>query len=89
MLPLLSDIAPRMEWPSFKSVSTTKGFPALDAPASAFQLEHVQEVYLALAHRQPRVARLLDPTTVRTKKEVSAFIANAMTALHPRVGVDT
>jgi len=52
-------------------------------------LEHVQEVYLALAHRQPRVARLLDPTTVRTKKDVSAFIANAMTALHPRVGADT
>jgi phospholipase C len=89
MLPLLADIAPRMEWPSFKSASAITGSPALDGPASSFQLEHVQEVYLALAHRQPRVARLLDPTTVRTKKEVSAFIANAMTALHPRVGADT
>jgi hypothetical protein len=49
----------------------------------------VQEVYLALAHRQPRVARVLDPTTVKTKRDVSAFIAKAMAVLHPRLGADT
>ncbi|HYS92918.1 MAG TPA: alkaline phosphatase family protein, partial [Candidatus Acidoferrales bacterium] len=88
MLPLLADIAPRMDWPGLKSVSTGKGSPALDSPASSFQLEHVQEVYQALAHGQPRLARSLDPSAVRTKKEVSAFIANAMAALHPRPGAD-
>jgi len=89
MLPLLADIAPRMEWPSFKSAPTGKASPALGAPASAFQLQHVHEVYVALAHRQPRIARLLDPTTVRTKREVSAFIGKAMAALHPRLDADT
>jgi hypothetical protein len=88
MLPLLSDIAPRMDWPSFKSAHTFRGSPASDGPASSFQLEHTREVYQALAHRQPRLARSLDPSAVRTKKEVSAFIANAMAALHPRLGAD-
>jgi phospholipase C len=88
MLPLLADIAPRMEWPGFMGTPAAKASPALGAPASSFQLEHMQEVYRALAHRQPHVARLLDPTTVRTKKEVAAFIAKAMAVLHPRVDAD-
>jgi len=95
MLPLLAEIAPRMDWPRFKAVPAVKAAPSAakaalsaDGPASSFQLEHVQEVYLALADKHPRVARSLDPTTVKTKKEVSAFIANAMTALHPRLGAD-
>jgi phospholipase C len=89
MLHLLADIAPRMEWPSFKGVAMGKAFPAWGAPASAFQLEHVHEVHVALAHRRPRVARTFDPGTVRTKREASAFIAKAMATLHPRVGADT
>jgi phospholipase C len=89
MLPLLADIAPRMEWPRVNGAPTAKAAPALGAPASSFQLEHVQEVYSVLADRQPRLARLLDPTNVRTKREVSAFIAKAMAALHPRPGADT
>jgi phospholipase C len=89
MLPLLADIAPRMEWPSVASVPAVKAPSALGAPASSFQLEHVQEVYSVLMDRKPRVARLLDPAHVRTKRQVSAFIAKAMAALHPRVGADT
>jgi phospholipase C len=89
MLPLLADIAPRMEWPRVNGAPTAKAASALGAPASSFQLEHVQEVYAVLVDRQPRFARVLDPTNVRTKREVSAFMAKAMTALHPRVGADT
>ena len=89
MLRLLADIAPRMEWPSFKGVATGKAIPALDAPASSFQLQHVHEVHVALAHRLQRVARALDPSTVRTKREASAFIATAMASLHPSLGADT
>ena len=50
------------------------------------QVEHVQEVYAALAYLRPDVAPGLDPTTVRTKKDVAAFIGQAMRALHPGVG---
>jgi phospholipase C len=89
MLPLLANIPPRMEWPSLKGAPTVKASPASGAPASSFQLEHVHEVYSVLAHRQPRVARLLDPTAVRTKREVSAFMAKAMAVLHPRLGTET
>ncbi len=88
MLALLSDIAPRMEWPRFKGNASSKASPPLVGRASAFQLQHVKEVYAALAHRQPRVARSLDPTTVTTKREASAFIAHAMAVLHPTVGAD-
>ena len=88
MLPLLSDIAPRMEWPSFKGRASSTMSPVLVGRASAFQLEHVKEVHAALAHRHPRVARALDPTTVTTKGDASAFIAEAMAVLHPRVGAD-
>ena len=88
MLPLLADIAPRMEWPSQKGTPSVKASPALSDRASSFQLEHVHEVYLALAQKQPRAARLLDPASVRTKKEVAAFIAKAMTVLHPRLDAD-
>ncbi len=89
MLRLLANIAPRMEWPSLKGSPTVKASPASGAPASSFQLEHVHEVCSVLAHRQPRVARLLDPTTVRTKREVAAFMAKAMAVLHPRLGTET
>ena len=89
MLPLLADIAPRMEWPRLNGAPTAMAAPALGAPASSFQLEHVQEVYAVLVDRQPRLARVLDPASVKTKREVSAFIAKAMAALHPRLGADT
>jgi hypothetical protein len=89
MLPLLANIPPRMEWPSLKTAPTVKASPAMGAPASSFQLEHVHEVHSVLAHRQPRAARLLDLTTVRTKREVSAFMAKAMAVLHPRLCTET
>ena len=89
MLPLLSEIAPRMEWPRLKGGTSSQASPALVGRASSFQLEHVNEVHAALVRRYPRVARSLDPTTVRTKREASAFIAKAMAVLHPGPGAET
>jgi phospholipase C len=85
MLSLLAPIPPRLDWPAFKA-SRRKRVDATDGPASAFQLEHVHELHIALAHILPDVARRFDPATVKTRKEVSVFLANAMTALRGDAG---
>jgi phospholipase C len=89
MLALLADIPPRLEWPSFRGHASITTSPAPVGRASAFQLEHVREVHAALAHRHPRIARALDPATLTTKQDASAFMAEAMAVLHPDVGADT
>jgi phospholipase C len=86
MLPLLSDIAPRMEWPLLKGYASIITSPTLVGLASSFQLEHVNEVHAALTQSHPRVARALDPSAITTKRDASAFIAEAMAILHPEVG---
>jgi hypothetical protein len=58
----------------------------LDRPASALQLEHAQELHAALTRILPDVAGRLDPVGVKTKKDVAAFVSEAMTALHERAG---
>jgi len=86
LLKLLEPIPPRQDWPNYKAVPLLKRVQSLDGPASAFQREHVQELHAALAQILPDVARVFDPAAVKTKKEVSAFITDAMTALHARAG---
>jgi hypothetical protein len=46
----------------------------------------VNEVHAALTQSHPRVARALDPSAITTKRDASAFIAEAMAILHPEVG---
>jgi Phosphoesterase family len=86
LLPLLAPVPPRMDWPRYTAGAARQPAPQWDAHASALQAEHVYEVYAALAHLRPDMAHGLDPTTVRTKKDVAAFIGQAMRALHPGVG---
>jgi phospholipase C len=86
LLEVLAPIPPRLDWPDFQGVRGSKRAPSSERPASAFQLEHVQEVHAALSQLVPKVARALDPMAVKTSREASAFIADAMTALDPRVG---
>jgi hypothetical protein len=86
LLPLLAPVPPRMDWPRYTARAARQPAPQWDAHASSVQLEHVHEVYAALAHLRPDVAHVLDPTTVRTKKDVAAFIGQAMSTLHSGVG---
>ena len=86
LLPLLAPVAPRMDWPRYTARAARQPAPQWDTHASAVQVEHVQEVYAALAHLRPDVAPGLDPTTVRTQQDVAAFIGQAMSTLHPGVG---
>jgi hypothetical protein len=86
LLKLLAPIPPRLDWPSYPTDRRLKGARVSDGPATAFQLEHVRELHNALARILPDVARASDPTTVKTKKDATAFIAGAMTALHTRAG---
>lgn len=86
LLPLLASIPPRMDWPRRASTPALRPAPPANGPASSFQLEHVREVHAALSHRFPDVAHRLDAAAVSTKAEVAAFIAAAMTAMHPGVG---
>jgi phospholipase C len=86
LLKLLAPIPPRLDWPSYPADRRLKGARVTDGPATAFQLEHVQELHTALAQILPDVARVSDPAAVKTKKDAAAFIAGAMTALHIRAG---
>jgi hypothetical protein len=86
LLPLLAPGPPRMDWPPFKALAARPPAPRWDEPASSFQLQHVLEVYAALAHLRPDVAHVFDPTTVRTTQDVAAFIGQAMRTLHPGDG---
>jgi len=89
MLPLLLDMAPRMEWPPFGDHAESITSPGLVGRASGLHLEHVNEVHAALAQRHPRLARAVDPAAITTKRDASAFIAEAMAFLHPGVGAGT
>jgi phospholipase C len=86
LLKLLAPIPPRQDWPSYKAPPRFWRGRSPGGPASALQREHVHEVHAALAQVLPDVARELDPATVKTKKDVPAFITRAMTALHERAG---
>ena len=77
---------PRLDWPSYPADRRLKGARVSDGPATAFQLEHVQELHNALARILPDVANASDPAAVKTKKDAAAFIAGAMAALHTRAG---
>jgi len=86
MLGLLAPISPRDDWPSYTPGARITWTPTLDRPASALQLEHAQELHAALTRILPDVAGRLDPVGVKTKKDVAAFVSEAMTALHERAG---
>jgi len=86
LLRLLAPIPPRQDWPNYSADRRLKGARSSDGPASAFQLEHVQELHAALNEILPDVARASDPAAVKTKKEATAFITGAMLALHTRAG---
>jgi hypothetical protein len=85
-LKLLAPIPPRLDWPNYPADRRLKGARVSDGPATAFQLEHVHELHTVLTQILPDVARVSDPTAVQTKKQATAFIAGAMTALHTRAG---
>jgi len=86
LLKLLAPIPPREDWPNYKAPLQFWRAQSPGGPASALQREHVHGVHAALTQILPDVARELDPATVKTKKDVPAFIARAMTALHERAG---
>jgi phospholipase C len=86
MLKLLEPIPPRLDWPAYKASPRITRMLTREGPASALQLEHAEEVHVVLAHLLPDVARGLDPRGVRTKEDASAFLSQAMTALHDRAG---
>jgi hypothetical protein len=46
----------------------------------------VREVHAVLARDHPDIARLCDPTTVRTAPQVAAFLGRAMAAIDPGNG---
>jgi phospholipase C len=83
MLTLLAASQPRMDWPRFKDAVSPKPARLSNGPATPFQLEHVREIHAALGHNHRDVAQRFDPATVRTKTQVAAFIADAMTVIHP------
>src|SRR5262249_4417005 len=82
LLALLAPIPPRPDWPNYKAPPRFWRAQPARGPASALQREHVNEVHAALAQVLPDVGREFDPTSVKTKADVTAFIARAMTALH-------
>jgi Phosphoesterase family len=86
LLDLLAPISPRMDWPRFKGAFPLAPARPLNGPASGFQLEHVREVHAVLARNYPDIARLYDPTAVRTSPQVAAFLGRAMAALDPGSG---
>ena len=47
---------------------------------------HVREVHAVLARNYPDIARLYDPTAVRTSSQVAVFLGRAMAALDPGSG---
>jgi hypothetical protein len=86
MLKLLAPIPPRLDWPAFKGASRIHRARPSNGSASGFQMEHLHTLHAALVHLLPDVARRLDPTTVKTRREASAFIAGIMTALRAGAG---
>ena len=85
-LKLLAPIPPREDWPPYKAAPRPPRTLSSNGSASTLQQEHVREVHVALAQILPDVARALDPAAVKTKKDVSAFLGEAMRALHVRAG---
>ncbi len=86
LLDLLAPISPRMDWPRFKGAFPLAPARPLNGPASGFQLEHVREVHAVLARDHPDIARLYDPTSLRTTPQVAAFLGRAMAVLDPGRG---
>ena len=76
-------MSPRMDSPDFKGAFPLAPARAGNGPASGFQLEHVREVHAVLTRDHPDIARVCDPTTVRTAPQVAAFLGRAMAALDP------
>jgi phospholipase C len=52
-------------------------------PASGLQLQHAQEVYLALSAKHPEDARKLGPPRIQTVKDVGQYLHKAMAVIHP------
>ena len=86
LLDLLGPMSPRMDSPDFKGAFPLAPARAGNGPASGFQLEHVREVHAVLTRDHPDIARVCDPTTVRTAPQVAAFLGRAMAALDPLNG---
>jgi phospholipase C len=86
LLTLLAPIPPRQDWPPYKAARRLTRHSPSNGPASALQVEHAQELHAALAQILPDVAHALDPAVVKTKKDASAFISEAMKTLRARAG---